>query len=48
MTPRAVADAALFLLSDLSRAISGEILHADGGAHAVAPVPAPPAPPPVA
>lgn len=32
----AVADAVLFLLSDLSRAVSGEILHADGGAHAVA------------
>lgn len=32
----AVADAALFLLSDLSRAVSGEILHADGGFHAVA------------
>jgi enoyl ACP reductase len=34
----AVADAALFLLSDLSRAISGEILHVDGGAHAIAAV----------
>jgi enoyl-[acyl-carrier protein] reductase I len=34
----AVADAALFLLSDLSRAISGEIIHVDGGFHAVAPV----------
>jgi enoyl-[acyl-carrier protein] reductase I len=31
-----VADAALFLLSDLARAISGEIIHVDGGAHAVA------------
>jgi enoyl-[acyl-carrier protein] reductase I len=31
----AVADAALFLLSDLSRAISGEIVHADGGFHAL-------------
>jgi enoyl ACP reductase len=31
----AVADAALFLLSDLSRAISGEIVHVDGGLHAV-------------
>lgn len=31
----AVADAALFLLSDLSRAISGEIVHVDGGVHAV-------------
>jgi meromycolic acid enoyl-[acyl-carrier-protein] reductase len=33
----AVADVALFLLSDLSRAISGEIVHADGGFHCVAP-----------
>lgn len=33
----AVADAGLFLLSDLSRAISGEIVHVDGGFHAVAP-----------
>ena len=32
----AVADACLFLLSDLARAISGEILHVDGGYHAVA------------
>jgi enoyl-[acyl-carrier protein] reductase I len=39
----AVADAALFLLSDLSRAVSGEILHVDGGFHAVAPVAARPA-----
>ena len=31
----AVADAALFLLSDMSRAISGEIVHADGGFHCV-------------
>lgn len=31
----AVADAVLFLLSDLGRAISGEIVHADGGFHAV-------------
>jgi enoyl ACP reductase len=31
----AVADACLFLLSPLSRAITGEILHADGGVHAV-------------
>src|SRR5688500_12956335 len=36
--PSAVADAAVFLLSDLARAISGEILHVDGGAHAVATV----------
>jgi enoyl-[acyl-carrier protein] reductase I len=33
--PTPVADAALFLLSDLSRATSGEILHVDGGAHAI-------------
>ncbi len=39
----AVADAALFLLSDLARAITGEIVHADGGFHAVAPVRATPA-----
>ena len=30
-----VADAALFLLSDLSRAVSGEVLHVDGGYHAL-------------
>jgi enoyl ACP reductase len=30
-----VADAAAFLLSDLSRAISGEIVHVDGGVHCV-------------
>ena len=40
--PTPVADAAVFLLSDLSRAVSGEILHADGGFHAMgAPVEAP-------
>ncbi len=33
--PSAVADAVLFLLSDLSRAVSGEILHVDGGFHAM-------------
>jgi len=33
--PGAVADAALFLLSDLARGITGEILHVDGGFHAV-------------
>lgn len=33
--PGPVADAAVFLLSDLARAISGEILHVDGGAHAL-------------
>jgi enoyl-[acyl-carrier protein] reductase I len=37
-----VADAAVFLLSDMARAISGEVLHVDGGYHAVgAPSPAP-------
>ena len=30
-----VADAAIFLLSDMSRAISGEIVHVDGGVHCV-------------
>ncbi len=30
-----VADAAIFLLSDLSRAITGEIVHVDGGYHAM-------------
>jgi len=34
--PGPVADAALFLLSDLARAVSGQILHADGGVSAVA------------
>jgi enoyl-[acyl-carrier protein] reductase I len=34
-----VADAALFLLSDLSRATTGEILHVDGGAQAVGATP---------
>ena len=33
--PAPVADAVLFLLSDLSRAISGEIVHVDGGYHAM-------------
>ncbi|MDP9189703.1 MAG: SDR family oxidoreductase, partial [Actinomycetota bacterium] len=31
----AVADAVLFLLSDLARGISGELVHVDGGAHAI-------------
>jgi len=31
----AVADAALFLLSDMARAISGEIVHVDGGFHCI-------------
>jgi enoyl ACP reductase len=34
--PGPVADAVCFMLSDMSRAISGEILHVDGGYHAMA------------
>ena len=34
--PSPVADAACFLLSDQSRGVTGEILHVDGGYHAVA------------
>ncbi|MET0615503.1 MAG: enoyl-ACP reductase FabI [Thermoleophilaceae bacterium] len=33
--PAPVADAVLFLLSDLARGVSGEILHVDGGFHAM-------------
>ena len=33
--PAAVADVVLFLLSDLSRRITGEIVHVDGGFHAM-------------
>jgi meromycolic acid enoyl-[acyl-carrier-protein] reductase len=33
--PAPVADAICFLLSDLSRGISGEIVHVDGGFHAI-------------
>jgi enoyl-[acyl-carrier protein] reductase I len=33
--PEPVADTICFLLSSLSRAISGEIIHVDGGFHAV-------------
>jgi meromycolic acid enoyl-[acyl-carrier-protein] reductase len=33
--PAAVADTVLFLLSDLSRRITGEIVHVDGGFHAM-------------
>jgi meromycolic acid enoyl-[acyl-carrier-protein] reductase len=33
--PVAVADTVLFLLSDLSRRITGEIVHVDGGFHAM-------------
>ena len=35
-----VADACLFLMSDLARAVTGEILHVDGGFHAMGAVPA--------
>jgi meromycolic acid enoyl-[acyl-carrier-protein] reductase len=43
--PTPVADAVCFLLSDLARGISGEILHVDGGFHAMgAPLEPPPAP----
>lgn len=34
--PRPIADAVCFLFSDLARAVTGEVLHADGGVHAVA------------
>ncbi len=34
--PSPVADATCFLLSDLARAVTGEILHVDGGYHAMA------------
>ena len=34
-----VADAVTFLLSDLARAITGEVLHVDGGFHAMAAAP---------
>jgi enoyl-[acyl-carrier protein] reductase I len=33
--PKPVADAVLFLLSDLSRSVTGEIVHVDGGFHAM-------------
>jgi enoyl ACP reductase len=33
--PAAVADTVLFLLSDLSRRVTGEIVHVDGGFHAM-------------
>jgi enoyl-[acyl-carrier protein] reductase I len=33
--PSPVADAIAFLFSDLSRAISGELIHVDGGYHAI-------------
>jgi len=34
--PAPVADAICFLLSDLARAVTGEVLHVDGGYHAMA------------
>ena len=37
--PSPVADACLFLLSPLARAITGEILHVDGGVHAMGAAP---------
>ena len=37
--PGPVADAAIFLLSDLARAITGEIVHVDGGVHAIGAAP---------
>jgi enoyl-[acyl-carrier protein] reductase I len=43
--PRPVASAICFLLSDYARAISGEIIHVDGGFHAVG-APTEPAPDP--
>jgi enoyl-[acyl-carrier protein] reductase I len=33
--PGPVADACLFLFSDLARAVTGEVLHVDGGYHAL-------------
>jgi enoyl-[acyl-carrier protein] reductase I len=33
--PKPVADAVLFLFSPAARAITGEVLHVDGGAHAI-------------
>jgi enoyl-[acyl-carrier protein] reductase I len=35
VTVEEVADATVFLLSDLARAVTGEIMHVDAGAHAV-------------
>src|SRR3954466_364662 len=38
--PEPVADACVYLLSPLARAVTGEILHVDGGLHAVGAAPA--------
>ncbi|HEX5950075.1 MAG TPA: enoyl-ACP reductase FabI [Actinomycetota bacterium] len=38
---RPVADAVAFLFSDLSRGITGEMLHVDGGYHAIGSAPSP-------
>jgi enoyl-[acyl-carrier protein] reductase I len=35
VTADEVADVTVFLLSDLARAVTGEIVHVDAGAHAV-------------
>jgi len=40
--PKPVADAVCFLLSDMARAITAEILHVDGGFHAMGTALAPP------
>ena len=37
--PRPVADSVVFLLSDLARGISGELIHVDGGYHAMGSAP---------
>jgi meromycolic acid enoyl-[acyl-carrier-protein] reductase len=39
--PAPVASTVLFLLSDMARAITGEVLHVDGGFHAMGTAPAP-------
>jgi enoyl-[acyl-carrier protein] reductase I len=46
--PEPVADACLFLLSPLARAITGEIVHVDGGYHALGAPLVPPAEPQLA
>jgi enoyl-[acyl-carrier protein] reductase I len=35
VTPEEVGDAALYLVSDLARAVTGEVLHVDAGYHVV-------------